>query len=129
MGMSVRVAPSSVGHANSTLRNEETPVISRQTFTIAVATMLGIVSSAFAIEPAVSRADAERIALTKVRSGTVQSAELELEQERGALAWVIDISSPDAADIQEIVVDAKTGRIVRVGTATPTAQKKETPVE
>lgn len=127
MGMSVRVAPSSVGHANSTLRNEETPVISRQTFTIAVATMLGIVSSAFAIEPAVSRADAERIALTKVRSGTVQSAEL--EQERGALAWVIDISSPDAADIQEIVVDAKTGRIVRVGTATPTAQKKETPVE
>jgi len=125
--MSVRVAPSSVGHANSTLRNEETPVISRQTFTIAVATMLGIVSSAFAIEPAVSRADAERIALTKVRSGTVQSAEL--EQERGALAWVIDISSPDAADIQEIVVDAKTGRIVRVGTATPTAQKKETPVE
>ena len=127
MGMSVRVAPSSVGHANSTLRNEETPVISRQTFTIAVATMLGIVSSAFAIEPAVSRADAERIALTKVRSGTVQSAEL--EQERGALAWVIDIYSPDAADIQEIVVDAKTGRIVRVGTATPTAQKKETPVE
>jgi len=127
VGMSVRVAPSSVGHANSTLRNEETPVISRQTFTIAVATMLGIVSSAFAIEPAVSRADAERIALTKVRSGTVQSAEL--EQERGALAWVIDISSPDAADIQEIVVDAKTGRIVRVGTATPTAQKKETPVE
>ena len=127
MGMSVRVAPSSVGHANSTLRNEETPVISRQTFTIAVATMLGIVSSAFAIEPAVSRADAERIALTKVRSGTVQSAEL--EQERGALACVIDISSPDAADIQEIVVDAKTGRIVRVGTATPTAQKKETPVE
>ena len=125
MSMSVRVAPSSVGHANSTLRNEETPVISRQTFTIAVATMLGIVSSAFAIEPAVSRADAERIALTKVRSGTVQSAEL--EQERGALAWVIDISSPDAADIQEIVVDAKTGRIVRVGTATPTAQKKETP--
>ena len=127
MGMSVRVAPSSVGHANSTLRNEETPVISRQTFTIAVATMLGIVSSAFAIEPAVSRADAERIALTKVRSGTVQSAEL--EEERGALAWVIDISTPDAADIQEIVVDAKTGRIVRVGTATPTAQKKETPVE
>jgi uncharacterized membrane protein YkoI len=102
-------------------------MISRQAFTIAVATMLGIVSSAFATEPAVSRADAERIALTKVGSGTVQSAEL--EQERGALAWVIDISSPDATGIQEIVVDAKTGRIVRVGTATPTAQKKETPTE
>ena len=66
---------------------------------------------------------AQKIALAKVPSGTVKSAEL--EQEHGALVWSFDIATPGSADIHEILVNAKTGKIVYTEIETPKAQAKE----
>ncbi len=100
---------------------------------VASALVLGGVASAQAAEPTeasllaqtrVSKADAEKIALAKVPSGTVKSAEL--EQEHGALVWSFDIATPKSRNIHEILVNAKTGKIVHTELETPTAQAKET---
>lgn len=66
---------------------------------------------------------AQKIALAKVPSGTVKSGEL--EQEHGALVWSFDIATPNSADIHEILVNAKTGKIVYTEIETPKAQVKE----
>ena len=62
------------------------------------AAILGTASSAFAInstlesQAKISKSAAEKIALSKVPTGTIQSAEL--EKERGKLIWSFDISKP-----------------------------------
>ena len=71
----------------------------------------------------ITQAAAEKIALAKVPSGTVKSAEL--EQEHGALVWSFDIATPKSANIHEILVNAKTGKIVYTEIETPRAQAKE----
>lgn len=71
----------------------------------------------------VSKAAAQKIALAKVPSGTVKSAEL--EQEKGALVWSFDISTPKSRNIHEILVNARTGAIVDAAIETPKAQAKE----
>ena len=73
--------------------------------------------------PAISRHQAERIALAKVPGGHVRSAELENEQH--ALVWSFDITTPGTRSITEILVNAKTGSIVDVQHETPRQQAAE----
>ena len=75
----------------------------------------------------VTRSQAETIALATVAGGKVQSAEI--EQERGHLVWSFDISQPGTRNIREILVDAKTGKIVGTETETPKAQAEEATAE
>lgn len=70
-----------------------------------------------------SRADAEKIALTRARGGNIKEAEL--EQEHGKLVWSFDIATPGTNDITEVQVNAVTGEIVSVEKETPAQQAAE----
>ena len=74
-------------------------------------------------EAKVSRAEAEKIALTKAPGGTVKEGEL--EKEKGKLIWSFDISTPGTSDITEVHVDAITGQIAGVEKETAKAEAKE----
>ena len=71
----------------------------------------------------ISKLAAEKSALAKVETGTIQSAEL--EEEHGKLIWSFDISTPSTKNIIEVQVDARNGRIVSVQIESPQAQMKE----
>ena len=75
----------------------------------------------------VTKDDAEKIALGKVRSGRIKSAEL--EREFGALVWSFDIATPKSKNIHEVLVNAVTGKIVHTEIETPKAQAKENAAE
>jgi hypothetical protein len=74
-------------------------------------------------EAKITRSDAEHIALSKVPNGRVSSGEL--EREHGTLIWSFDIAKPGTRNINEVQVDAKTGKIVSVKTETPKDQAEE----
>src|SRR5947209_225424 len=89
-------------------------------------------AAAFAVEPSeaelmkqakITKAEAERVALAKVSQGVVKSAEI--ENEKGHLVWSFDIAKPGTHDITEILVDAKTGKIISSQTESPRDQAKE----
>jgi len=82
-----------------------------------------LVANAATQHPALSRHQAERIALAKVPHGHVRSAELENEQH--ALVWSFDITTPGTRSITEILVNANTGAIVDVQHETPKQQAAE----
>lgn len=69
----------------------------------------------------ITKNEAAQIALAKVPSGTVKSA----ENEKGHLVWSFDIAKPKTRDITEILVDAKTGKIIFKQTESPRDQAKE----
>ncbi len=71
----------------------------------------------------ITKAEAEHIALSKVPHGRVKSAEI--ENEKGYLVWSFDIAKSNTKDITEILVDAKTGKILSKQTETPRDQAKE----
>ena len=71
----------------------------------------------------VSRADAERTALTKVPGGTIKEGEL--EKEHGKLIWSFDIAKAGTADITEVQVSAVTGEIVSVENESAEKEAKE----
>ena len=71
----------------------------------------------------ITKAEAEQIALAKVSHGIVKSAEI--EREKGHLVWSFDIARSGARDITEILVDAKTGKIVSTQTESLRDQAKE----
>ena len=71
----------------------------------------------------ITRADAEKTALTRIANGTIK--ESELEKEHGKLIWSFDIATPDTKNITEVAVDAINGEIVSVETETPERQAKE----
>jgi hypothetical protein len=71
----------------------------------------------------ITKAEAEQIALAKVSRGVVKSAEI--EKEKGYLVWSFDIARPGTRDITEILVDAKTGKIISTQTESPRDQAKE----
>jgi hypothetical protein len=79
--------------------------------------------ASLASQARLTRPAAERIALAKVPSGVVESAEL--EQEHGTLVWSFDIATPGSKDIHEVLVDAKSGAIVASEIETPHAQAQE----
>src|SRR4051794_21460829 len=68
-------------------------------------------------EAKVSRADAEKLALTKAPGGTIKEGGL--EREKGKLIWSFDVATPGTKDITEVTIDAITGAIVSVDKETP----------
>ena len=74
-------------------------------------------------EAKVTKTEAEKIALTQARNGTIKEGEL--EKEKGRLIWSFDIATPDSKDITEVQVDAHTGQVVAVDKETPKQQQKE----
>jgi uncharacterized membrane protein YkoI len=71
----------------------------------------------------INESEARKIALERVPSGSIKSAEI--ENEKGHLVWSFDISKPSTRDITEVLVDAKTGKIISVSKETPTQQAAE----
>ena len=71
----------------------------------------------------ITKHEAKQIALAKVKHGTIKSAEL--EKENGLLIWSFDIARPGKKDVNEVWVDATTGRIAAVNVETPLGEKKE----
>ena len=63
-------------------------------------------------EARIDRGRAERIALAKVHGGTIKSGEI--EREKGHLVWFFDIAKPNKSTITEVLVDAKSGKIISV---------------
>jgi len=94
--------------------------------------VLGFAAASFGAQPSeaelmkqvkITKAEAEQIALTKVSHGVVKSAEI--ENEKGHLVWSFDIARPGSRDIAEILVDAKTGKIISTQAESPRDQAKE----
>ena len=79
--------------------------------------------SALKAQAKIPQEEATKIALAKVPDGKIKAAEL--EKEHGKLIWSFDISMPKSANITEIQVDAKTGKIVSTQVETPKDQAKE----
>ena len=66
---------------------------------------------------------AEKIALTKVPKGKIRSAEL--ENACGPFVCSFDIAKSGSRDITEVLVNAKTGKIISVSTETPVDPAQE----
>ncbi len=71
----------------------------------------------------ITKAQAEQIALAKVPNGKIQSEEI--ENEHHALVWSFDIATPGTRTITEVLVNAKTGKIVDVSKENQADQAKE----
>jgi uncharacterized membrane protein YkoI len=73
----------------------------------------------------ITKAQAERTALEKVRGGTIRSAELATAQ--GRQFWSVYVAKPGSKNAKEIRVDAVTGQIFAVQTERPGDQAEEPP--
>lgn len=62
----------------------------------------------------ISGDSAAKIALKRVPKGAIKSAELEVED--GRLVYSFDLSLPGVEGIEEVLVDAGTGRVISVDT-------------
>jgi len=71
----------------------------------------------------ISKADAERIALSKVPGGAIKEGEL--EKENGRLIYSFDIARAGSKDITEVHVDAVTGAVVGVENESAEQEKAE----
>lgn len=71
----------------------------------------------------VTKHQAKRIALARVKSGTISCAKL--EKENGVLIWSVDVTQPDKKDLTDVWVDATTAKITAVNVETPTFEKEE----
>ena len=71
----------------------------------------------------VTKHQAKKIALARVKYGTIKS--VELEKENGMLSWSIDVAQPGKKNIIDVWVDAATGRITAVEVETPAFEKEE----
>jgi uncharacterized membrane protein YkoI len=71
----------------------------------------------------ISKAQAEEIARAKVPKAKIQSEEI--ENEHNALVWSFDMVTAGSKNITEVLVNAKTGKIVSVSRETPSDQAKE----
>ena len=60
----------------------------------------------------VDRTHAEVIARGRVRNGKVQSSKITREKER--LLWIVEIEMPGTTQLNEVRVDAKTGKVISV---------------
>ena len=101
-------------------------------FSLTFGIVLGFAAATFAAQPSeaelmkqakITKAEAEQIALAKVSHGIVKSAEI--EKEKGHLVWSFDIERPGTRDITEILVDAKTGKIMSTQSESARDQAKE----
>ena len=71
----------------------------------------------------VTKHQAKRIALARVKSGTIKCAKL--EKENGVLIWSVDVTQPGKKDLTDVWVDATTATITAVNVETPTFEKEE----
>jgi hypothetical protein len=71
----------------------------------------------------ITKARAERIALTKVPGGSIRSAELQTA--RGQRFWAVYVVKPGSKNAKEIHVDASSGQILTVQTQKPGDQAEE----
>jgi hypothetical protein len=73
----------------------------------------------------ITKARAERIALTNVPGGRIRSSELETV--RGQRFWSVYIAKPGSKNAKEIHVDAASGQVLAVQTERPGDQAEEPP--
>ena len=71
----------------------------------------------------VTKQQAKKIALARVKRGAIKR--VELEKENGLLIWSVDIAQPLKKDLTDVWVDATTGKITAVEVETPMTEKKE----
>jgi hypothetical protein len=71
----------------------------------------------------ITKQQAKKIALTRVKRGAIKC--VELERENGVLIWSVDIAQPPKKDLTDVWVDATTGKITTVELETPRIEKKE----
>jgi hypothetical protein len=71
----------------------------------------------------VTKHQAKKIALARVKRGAIKC--VELERENGVLIWSVDIAQPPNKDLTDVWVDATTGRITAVEIETPITEKRE----
>ena len=71
----------------------------------------------------ITKAQAEKIAMARVPRAKIQSEEI--ENENHALVWSFDMVKSGSKDITEVLVNAKTGKLVSVSTETPNDQARE----
>ena len=71
----------------------------------------------------VTKHQAKKIALARVRHGAIKC--VELQKENGVLIWSVDIAQPPKKDLTDVWVDATTGKITAVEVETPITEKKE----
>jgi Peptidase propeptide and YPEB domain len=71
----------------------------------------------------VTKHQAKKIALARVKRGAIKCAEL--EKENGVLIWSVDVAQPPNKDLTDVWVDATTGKITAVEVETPITEKKE----
>lgn len=71
----------------------------------------------------VTKHQAKKIALTKVKRGTIKC--VALEKEDGALIWSVDVAQPPKKDVTDVWVDATTGKITAIEVETPLTENKE----
>jgi uncharacterized membrane protein YkoI len=75
-----------------------------------------------AAEAKVSKADAEKIALSRVPGGTVRRGDI--EEQLGRLVWSFDITGPGNPPNTRVAVDAMTGTVVAVDVEPANANTK-----
>src|SRR6516225_1939555 len=99
-----------------------------------LAVTLAIVSAAsiFASEQSyakhpgnIKKRQAEQIALSKIRGGTIRSAELQVAN--GSHFWAVFVTIPDKINAKEVHIDATSGQILAVQTEKPEDQAEEPP--
>jgi hypothetical protein len=97
-----------------------------------LAVALAIVGAAplFAIEQIqakhagnIKKRQAEQIALSKIRGGTIRSAELQVAN--GSHFWAVFVAKPDKINSKEVHIDATSGKILAVQTEKPEDQAEE----
>src|SRR4029077_12378114 len=71
----------------------------------------------------VTKHQAKKIALARVRHGAIKC--VELQKENGVLIWSVDIAQPRQKDLTDVWVDATTGKITAVEVETPITEKEE----
>ena len=71
----------------------------------------------------ITKSQAEKIAKARVPDAKIQSEEI--ENEHNALVWSFDMVKRGSKNVTEVLVNAKTGKIVEVTTETPGDQAKE----
>ena len=97
-----------------------------------LAVALAIAAPLFAIEQIqakdagnIKKRQAEQIALSKIRGGTIRSAELQVAN--GSHFWAVFVAKPDKINAKEVHIDATSGKILAVQTEKPGDQAEEPP--
>src|SRR5262245_58924804 len=73
----------------------------------------------------INKRQAEEIALSKIRGGTIRSAELQVAN--GRHVWAVFVAKPAKKNAKEVHIDATSGKILALETEMPGDQAEEPP--